>query len=35
MRKILMGIVNFGERLLPQYEARFRDLADKQTPRPC
>ena len=32
MRKILTGIVKFGEQLLPQYEARFRELADKQTP---
>ncbi len=32
MRKILMGIVKFAEQLLPQYAARFRELADKQSP---
>jgi carbonic anhydrase len=32
MRKILMGIIHFREQLLPQYEARFRDLAKSQSP---
>jgi carbonic anhydrase len=32
MRKIIMGIINFRGNLLPQYEARFRDLAEAQTP---
>jgi carbonic anhydrase len=32
MRKLLMGIVEFRERLLPQYAERFRDLAFDQEP---
>ena len=32
MRKLLMGVVKFREELSPQYEARFRELADKQSP---
>jgi len=32
MRKLIMGIVDFRERLLPQYAARFRDLAQGQAP---
>jgi carbonic anhydrase len=32
MRKLIMGIVDFRERLLPQYAARFRDLAEDQAP---
>jgi carbonic anhydrase len=32
MRKLIMGIVEFRERLLPQYAARFHDLADGQSP---
>jgi carbonic anhydrase len=32
MRKLIHGIVDFRERLLPQYAQRFRDLADGQTP---
>jgi carbonic anhydrase len=32
MRKLIMGIVDFRERLLPQYAARFRDLAEGQSP---
>ena len=32
MRKLIMGIVDFRERMLPQYAARFRDLALTQTP---
>ena len=32
MRKIMMGILHFRERLLPQYEARFRELAESQSP---
>jgi carbonic anhydrase len=32
MRKILQGILQFRERLLPQYEARFRELAEGQAP---
>ena len=32
MRKILMGVVRFREQLLPQYEARFRALAEGQAP---
>lgn len=32
MRKLIMGIVDFRERLLPQYAERFRDLALGQTP---
>jgi carbonic anhydrase len=32
MRKIIMGIVRFREHLLPQYEARFRELAESQAP---
>ncbi|HKE11410.1 MAG TPA: carbonic anhydrase, partial [Myxococcota bacterium] len=32
MRKLIAGIVDFRERLLPQYAQRFRDLALAQTP---
>ncbi len=32
MRKLIMGIVDFRERLLPQYAQRFRDLAEGQAP---
>ncbi len=32
MRKFLRGIVEFRERLLPQYAERFRDLAKGQAP---
>jgi len=32
MRKLIMGIVDFRERLLPQYAERFRSLAKSQTP---
>jgi carbonic anhydrase len=32
MRKLIMGIVEFREHLLPQYAERFRDLADGQAP---
>jgi carbonic anhydrase len=32
MRKLIMGIVDFRDRLLPQYAARFQDLAQGQTP---
>jgi carbonic anhydrase len=32
MHKLIMGIVEFRERLLPQYAERFRDLADGQAP---
>lgn len=32
MRKLIMGIVDFRERMLPQYEERFRELALTQTP---
>src|SRR5262249_50801761 len=32
MRKILMGILNFRERLLQQYEARIHELAEDQAP---
>jgi carbonic anhydrase len=32
MRKLIMGIVDFRERLLPQYAQRFRDLAGGQSP---
>lgn len=32
MRKLIMGIVDFRERLLPQYAERFRELAEGQTP---
>ncbi len=32
MRKFLRGIVEFRERLLPQYAERFRDLAKGQSP---
>ena len=32
MRKLIKGIVDFRERLLPQYAQRFRDLAQAQTP---
>src|SRR5512135_3648888 len=32
MRKLITGIVDFRERLLPQYAARFQDLAHGQTP---
>jgi carbonic anhydrase len=32
MRKLINGIVDFRERLLPQYVERFRDLAQGQAP---
>jgi carbonic anhydrase len=32
VRKLIMGIVEFRERLLPQYAKRFRELADGQSP---
>jgi carbonic anhydrase len=32
MRKLIEGIVDFRERLLPQYAARFRELAAGQEP---
>ena len=32
MRKLVSGIVEFRERLLPEYAARFRDLALAQSP---
>jgi carbonic anhydrase len=32
MRRLIMGIVEFRERLLPQYEDRFRELATGQAP---
>ena len=32
MRKLIMGIVDFRERLLPQYAEKFRDLALTQKP---
>ena len=32
MRKLIMGIVDFRERMLPQYAERFRELALAQTP---
>ena len=32
MHKLIMGIVDFRERLLPQYAERFRDLAQGQSP---
>ena len=32
MRKLISGIVEFRERLLPRYAERFRDLALAQTP---
>src|SRR3984957_243018 len=32
MRKLILGIVDFRERLLPQYAERFRNLADGQAP---
>jgi carbonic anhydrase len=32
VRKLIMGIVEFRERLLPQYAKRFRDLALTQSP---
>ncbi len=32
MYKLIMGIVDFRERLLPQYAEQFRDLARGQTP---
>ena len=32
MHKLIMGIVDFHERLRPQYAERFRELAVKQTP---
>ncbi|HEY7797792.1 MAG TPA: carbonic anhydrase [Hyphomonadaceae bacterium] len=32
MRKLIMGIVDFRERLLPQYAERFRELALTQAP---
>jgi carbonic anhydrase len=32
MRKLIMGIVDFRERLLPQYADRFRELALTQAP---
>jgi carbonic anhydrase len=32
MRKLIMGIVDFRERLLPQYAQRFRELSHGQSP---
>lgn len=32
MRKLILGIVDFRERLLPQYAKRFRELAEGQSP---
>jgi carbonic anhydrase len=32
MRKLIRGIVDFRERLLPEYAERFRELAQGQTP---
>jgi len=32
MRKLIMGIVHFRERLLPQYAERFHELSQGQTP---
>jgi carbonic anhydrase len=32
MRKLIMGIVHFRERLLPQYAERFHELSRGQTP---
>jgi carbonic anhydrase len=32
MRKLILGIVDFRERLLPQYAERFRSLAKSQAP---
>src|SRR5262249_2620689 len=32
MRKLILGVLDFRERLLPQYADQFRDLADHQTP---
>jgi carbonic anhydrase len=32
MRKLILGIVDFRERLLPQYAERFRNLAQGQSP---
>jgi carbonic anhydrase len=32
LRKLIMGIVDFRERLLPQYAERFRELAASQSP---
>ena len=32
MRKLIKGIVDFRERLLPQYAQRFHDLAESQSP---
>ena len=32
MRKLIMGIVDFRERMLPQYAEKFRNLALTQTP---
>jgi len=32
MRKLIMGIVDFRERLRPQYAERFRELALAQSP---
>ena len=32
MRKLIMGIVDFRERMLPQYQERFRELALSQAP---
>src|ERR1700758_590817 len=32
MRKLIMGIVEFRERMLPKYAQRFHELALKQTP---
>lgn len=32
MRKLIMGIVDFRERMLPKYAERFRELAHSQTP---
>jgi hypothetical protein len=34
MRKLIMGIGDFRERLLPQYAAWFHDLAQGQAPLP-
>lgn len=35
MRKLLRGIVDFRERLLPQYAERFHELAKGQAPMRC
>jgi carbonic anhydrase len=32
MRKLIMGIVDFRERMLPEYQERFRGLALAQAP---